>query len=103
MERSGMEGLELSLFLMRFYPRTRICGRSGMAEYDYTEANLIAVRAAKIAYVTGTRKVRLSMGDKSIEYAVSSKKDLDEMETEIIAALPAKPHRFFLTSTSKGL
>ena len=62
-----MEGLELSLFLMRFYPRTRICGRSGMAAYDYTEANLSAVMAAKIAYVTGHRIVRLSKGDKSTE------------------------------------
>ena len=77
-----------------------------MAAYDYTEANLIAVRNAKIAYVTGTRKVRPSMGDKSIEYAVSKMEDLERMEAQILNELQttaATRPRFFLTSTSKGL
>jgi len=75
-----------------------------MATYDYTEANLIAIRAAKIAYATGTRKVRLSIGDKSIEYAVSSMEELDRMEMQIINELQlANRPRFFLTSTSKGV
>lgn len=76
-----------------------------MAAYDYTEANLTAVRAAKIAYVTGARKVRLSIGDKSIEYAVSSLEELERMEMQILSELQtstARP-RFFLASTSKGL
>lgn len=77
-----------------------------MAAYDYTEANLIAVRAAKIAFVTGIRKVRLSMGNKSIEYAVAKMEDLERMEAQILGELQttsATRPRFFLTSTSKGL
>lgn len=76
-----------------------------MAAYDYTEANLIAVRNAKISYATGIRKVRLSMGDKSIEYAVSNMGELERMEMQILNELqPATVRpRFFLTSTEKGL
>lgn len=76
-----------------------------MAAYDYTEANLIAIRNAKIAYATGTRKVSLSMGDKSIEYAVSNMEELNQMEMQILNEIQtstARP-RFFLVSTSKGL
>ena len=76
-----------------------------MADYDYTEANLLKVRAAKIAYVTGSRLVRLSQGDKSFEYAVSSMADLVAMETEILNEIqsPAASPTFLLTSTSKGV
>jgi hypothetical protein len=76
-----------------------------MAAYDFTEANLIAIRNAQIAYATGTRKVRLSMGDKSIEYAVSSLDELERMEAKILSELQttATRPRFFLTSTDKGL
>lgn len=76
-----------------------------MAAYDYTEANLIAIRNAMIAFATGTRKVRLSMGDKSIEYAVSTLAELERMEAKILAEIQTATTRprFFLTSTEKGL
>jgi hypothetical protein len=75
-----------------------------MAAYDFTEANLIAIRNAKIAYVTGTRKVRLSMGDKSIEYAVSTLEELERMEMQILNEIQVSVRpRFFLISTEKGL
>lgn len=76
-----------------------------MAAYTYTETDLANVRAAKIALATGTRKVSLSMGDKSIAYAQSDMKSLELLEQTILAEVQttiARP-RFFLASTEKGL
>lgn len=76
-----------------------------MAAYDYTEANLIAIRAAKIAFGTGTQKVRLTVGDKSIDWAVATLAELERMEAQILTELQTSVTRprFFLTSTSKGV
>lgn len=76
-----------------------------MAEYTYTEANLTAVRAAKLALASGTRKVSLTMGDKSITYGQTDMAALESLEQTILAEIQTtitRP-RFFLASTSKGL
>ena len=76
-----------------------------MADYTYTEANLSAVRAAKLALAAGTRKVSLTMGDKSIAYGQTDMAALENLEQTILAEIQTtltRP-RFFLTSTGKGL
>jgi anaerobic magnesium-protoporphyrin IX monomethyl ester cyclase len=47
---------------------------------EYTEANLTAVMAAKLALATGTRKVSFSMGDKSFTYAQADMEKLESLE-----------------------
>lgn len=76
-----------------------------MTAYTYTETDLANVRAAKIALATGTRKVSLSMGDKSITYGQTDMESLDILEQQILISLQTatvRP-RFFLASTEKGL
>ena len=76
-----------------------------MATYTYTEANLTAVRAAKLALASGTRKVSFSIGDKSVTYGQTDMAALELLEQQIFLELQtatARP-RFFLTSTGKGL
>jgi len=71
----------------------------------YTAQDLTNVEAAIRALMSGLRKVRLSMGDKSIEYAQADLKALRELKQEILTevqTLETRP-RFFLASTSKGL
>ena len=110
-----MEGFEPSIFFVRFYPRHKFLAQmqartkwkgsgAGMAICDYTESNLATVRTAKLAFAAGTRKVRLSMGDMSIEYAVPSEAWLDKLELQIVNGLRlASRPPFFMAETSKGL
>jgi N-acetyl-anhydromuramyl-L-alanine amidase AmpD len=59
-----------------------------------------------MALATGTRKVRLTMGDKSIEYSNTQIDELKQLRADIMAELPAAGSTrgsFFLASTSKGL
>ncbi len=71
----------------------------------YTTTDLTNVESAIIALATGTRKVRLSMGDKSIEFGAAQIEDLKRLRADILAELPATSTRksFFLTTTGKGL
>ena len=76
-----------------------------MTSYTYTETDLANVRAAKLALATGSRKVSLSMGDKSITYGQTDMASLDLLEQQILNSLQTagvRP-RFFLASTEKGL
>jgi hypothetical protein len=71
----------------------------------FTTTDLTNVEAAIRALMSGTRKVRLSMGDKSIEYAQADLKELRELKGEILAEVQTETvrPRFFLASTGKGL
>jgi hypothetical protein len=68
----------------------------------FTDADLTNVDAALVALARGQRKVRLSMGDKSIEYSDINIDKLKAFRNEIAAELSVTP-RFFMISTSKGL
>lgn len=68
----------------------------------YSAADLTNVQAAIIALARGQRKVRLTMGDKSIEYATADISKLEKLRSQISAEL-SSTSRFFLTKTSKGL
>ncbi|MCK9362124.1 MAG: hypothetical protein M0P74_00755 [Syntrophales bacterium] len=68
----------------------------------FTAANLTAVENALIALASGTRKVRLSMGDKSIEYSNTDIPVLTALRDKIAAEVSTVP-RCILFSTSKGL
>ena len=71
----------------------------------FTATDLTNIDAALVALARGQRKVRLTMGDKSIEY---SNVDIDKLQKfrEVVAAELAASSaapRYFLTSSSKGL
>ena len=68
----------------------------------FTETDLTNVDAALVALARGQRKVRLTMGDKSIEYSDINIDKLKAFRNEIAAELSVTP-RFFMISTSKGL
>jgi hypothetical protein len=68
----------------------------------FTDADLTNVDAALVALARGQRKVRLTMGDKSIEYSDINIDKLKAFRNEIAAELSVTP-RFFMISTSKGL
>jgi hypothetical protein len=71
----------------------------------YTSTDLDTVEAAIRALMNGTRTVRLSMGDKSIEYAAADLKALRDLKAEILSEVTgtALRPRFFLAATGKGL
>jgi hypothetical protein len=74
----------------------------------YTEANLADIEAAILALATGTRKVRLTWGDKSLEYGQTDLKALRALKSEVEAALVAADSaralpNYILSTTSKGL
>lgn len=68
----------------------------------FTEADLINVDAALVALAKGQRKIRLTVGDKSIEYSDINIDKLKIFRNEIAAELSTAP-RFFMISTGKGL
>ena len=68
----------------------------------FTSTDLTNVDAALMALARGQRKVRLTMGDKSIEYSDINIDKLKSFRNEIAAELSTTP-RFFMISTSKGL
>lgn len=71
----------------------------------YTATDLANVEAAIRALMSGTRKVSLSMGDKSITYAQTDLKSLRELKQEILDEVqsPETRPRFVLFKTEKGL
>lgn len=74
----------------------------------YTATDLTNVEVAIRALMTGTRTVRVSMGDKMVEFAQADLKALRELKAEILLEVQdadianTRPH-FFLASTGKGL
>jgi hypothetical protein len=72
---------------------------------SYTSTDLTNVQAAIVALATGSRKVSMTIGDKTTTYAQAQLPELralrDEIQTEVAAA--AGGRRFVLTQTSKGL
>jgi hypothetical protein len=78
---------------------------------SYTAAELVKLKAARESIIDGTRKVRLGMGDKSLQYANLSLEELNaaiaQAEVDVAAASRAADttarKRFFMGSTSKGL
>ena len=71
----------------------------------YTETDLTNVEAAIRALMAGTRTIRVSMGDKMVEFAQADLKTLRELKQEIlldVQSVETRP-RFFLASTDKGL
>ena len=74
----------------------------------YTASDLTNVEAAIRALMSGTRTVRVTMGDKTFEFAQADLKSLRELKAEIALevqdadATNTRP-RFFLASTGKGL
>jgi hypothetical protein len=72
---------------------------------SYTSTDLTNVQAAIIALATGTRKVSLSIGDKTRTYAQVQINELRVLRDEIRSELQsdAGGSQFVLTSTEKGL
>ena len=73
----------------------------------YTATDLSNIETAILALAQGTRKVRLTMGDKQIEYG---KADLPELRTlraeidaELSAATTTRKRYFMFQQTGKGL
>jgi len=71
----------------------------------YTETDLTNVETAIRSLMAGTRKVRLSMGDKMIEYARTDLNDLIKLKQEIINEMQCSTgtSRYILTKSEKGL
>ena len=71
----------------------------------YSETDLESVKTAILALATGERVVKVSLGDKLIEYGQAQLKDLRALRAEIEADLETQSgkSRVFLTQTSKGL
>jgi len=72
---------------------------------SYTAIDLTNVQAAIIALATGSRKVSLSIGDKTLTYAHAQINELRVLRDEIQAEVndTAGRNSFILTQTSKGL
>ena len=72
----------------------------------YTTADRDLVKAALLALASGTRKVRLMMADKNIEYGQASIPELRQLLSDIESSLrddDTKPKFVLTSSTSKGL
>jgi hypothetical protein len=76
----------------------------------YTSTDLDNVRAARLALAQGTRKVRVTIADKTVEYAFSDDDKLARLEAKIEAELAAAERaagttrrRYFMLSSEKGL
>jgi len=72
---------------------------------SYTSTDLTNVQAALIALATGTRKVSLSIGDKTITYAQADLDKLQALCDKIACEVNASAgvSFFVLSSTEKGL
>ena len=70
----------------------------------YTSADLTNVEQAIIALASGTKIVRMTIGDKSFEYGQADISDLKKLRAEIHAELAESTIRpkFVLTQTGKG-
>jgi hypothetical protein len=72
----------------------------------YTSVDLTNIETAIRALVAGTRKVSLTMGDKSIQYGVVDLPDLRALKAEIQAEIGVSTgsrKRYFVIDASKGL
>lgn len=73
----------------------------------YIANDLLSVEAAILSLVQGTRKVSLTMGDKSITYDKADLPELRTLRAEINAELSAtattRKRYFMFQQTSKGL
>lgn len=73
----------------------------------YTQADLDAVRAARVALATGSRVVRVSIGEVTTEYQAGDDAKLRMLEADIREALAgsagALGQRYILVATEKGL
>jgi len=56
----------------------------------YTQADADNVRAARLALARGQRKVRVTYGDRTVEYAQEDSSKLRELHREILADLAAQ-------------
>ena len=71
---------------------------------SYTQSDLTNVKNAIIALATGTRVVRVSIGDKLIEYSQTKLNELKALRGEIQTELQSsQKYGFVLTRTGKGL
>ena len=72
---------------------------------SYTENDLESIKTAILALATGERVVKVSLGEKLIEYGAAQLKDLRALRAEIESDLETQSgkSRVFLTQTSKGL
>lgn len=71
----------------------------------YTESDLTSVEAAIRELMAGKRRVQLSIGDLTIEYAQANLRELLALKQEIAGETDSARNlpRFFLTTTDKGL
>ncbi|SEM78826.1 gpW protein [Syntrophus gentianae] len=70
----------------------------------YSETDLSNLEAAIIALATGSRKVRVAMGDKIVEFSDTDLDKLKSLRRDMMAELPGTANqRYFLTTTGKGL
>lgn len=71
----------------------------------FTVADLTRIESAIIALATGTRKVRMTMNDKTVEYAPADLDKLRLLKNEIASSLTSSVSRprALVAQTSKGL
>lgn len=85
----------------------RCCMRTVMEAMSmaFTQANLVEIEAAILSLARGTRKVSLTMGDKSITYGQTDIAVLESLRAQILGEISSETTRprFVLTTTSKGL
>ncbi len=72
---------------------------------SYTQSDLDSVKAAILALATGERVVRVTIGDKMIEYGQAQLNHLRTLRAEIATELQAASGnpRVIVLQTSKGL
>lgn len=70
---------------------------------SYSQTDLDAVRAAKLALATGERIGELVLNNRRIKYADCTMSELNKYEAEILKAVAPKRIRYGVFSTGKGL
>ena len=73
----------------------------------YTQTDCDNIKAAILALAQGTRKVRLTMGDKQIDYSNTDLNKLRillaEAEADVMASSTTRKRYFMFQQTGKGL
>jgi len=70
---------------------------------SYSQSDLDAVRAAKLALATGNRVGEFVMNNRRIKYADCTMAELNQYESEILKSVSPKRIRYSVLSTGKGL
>lgn len=70
---------------------------------SYSQSDLDAVRAAKLALAKGERIGEFVYNNRRIKYADCTMSELNKYEAEVLKAMSPRPLRYSVISTGKGL